>query len=111
LICVFGCGGDRDKGKRPLMGETVSKLADYAIVTADNPRHEKLEDIITDIVQGMSGEYLIEPERAAAIRLAIQQAQAGDIVLLAGKGHEDYQLIGATKQPFSDLEIAREALS
>ncbi|HEY7986680.1 MAG TPA: UDP-N-acetylmuramoyl-L-alanyl-D-glutamate--2,6-diaminopimelate ligase [Methylophilaceae bacterium] len=111
LICVFGCGGDRDKGKRPLMGETVSKLADHAIITADNPRHEKVEDIIADIVQGMRGEYRIEPDRANAIRTAIKQAQAGDIVLLAGKGHEDYQQIGAAKLPFSDLEIAREALS
>jgi len=111
LICVFGCGGDRDKGKRPLMGAIVSKLADYAIVTADNPRHENVSDIIDDIIQDMSGEYLIEPDRATAIRLAIRQAQAGDIVLLAGKGHEDYQQVGGQKIPFSDLELAREALS
>ncbi len=111
LICVFGCGGDRDKGKRPLMGETVSKLADYAIVTADNPRYENVNDIIADIVQDMRGEYLIEPDRASAIRLAIRQARAGDIVLLAGKGHEDYQQVGAQKLPFSDLQLALEALS
>jgi UDP-N-acetylmuramoyl-L-alanyl-D-glutamate--2,6-diaminopimelate ligase len=111
LICVFGCGGDRDKGKRPLMGETVSKLADYAIVTADNPRHEDVNNIIADIVQSMSGEYVIEADRATAIRVAIQQAKTGDIVLLAGKGHEDYQQIGAKKLPFSDLELAREALA
>jgi UDP-N-acetylmuramoyl-L-alanyl-D-glutamate--2,6-diaminopimelate ligase len=111
LICVFGCGGDRDKGKRPLMGETVSKLADYAIITADNPRHENVQDIIADIVAGINGEHLIEPDRATAIGLAIKQAKSGDIVLLAGKGHEDYQQIGAQKFPFNDLEIAGEALA
>jgi UDP-N-acetylmuramyl-tripeptide synthetase len=111
LICVFGCGGNRDQGKRPLMGATVSKLADYAIVTADNPRHENVNNIIADIVEGMDGEYTIEPDRAAAIRLAIQQAKIGDIVLLAGKGHEDYQQIGDVKLPFSDVESAKEALA
>jgi UDP-N-acetylmuramoyl-L-alanyl-D-glutamate--2,6-diaminopimelate ligase len=111
LICVFGCGGDRDKGKRPLMGKIVSQLADIAIVTADNPRHEDVTDIITEIEKGMSGKHLVEADRAKAIRLSIQKAVAGDIVLLAGKGHEEYQQIGAQKFPFSDLEIAREALA
>lgn len=111
LICVFGCGGDRDKGKRPLMGKIVSQLADIPIVTADNPRNEKVADIIAEIEQGMSGKYLVEPDRAKAIRLSIQQAVAGDIVLLAGKGHEQYQQIGEQKLPFSDMEIATEALA
>jgi UDP-N-acetylmuramoyl-L-alanyl-D-glutamate--2,6-diaminopimelate ligase len=111
LICVFGCGGDRDRGKRPLMGKTVSQLADLAIVTADNPRHEAVSEIINEIEQGMKGKYLVEPDRATAIRLSIQQAKKGDIVLLAGKGHEDYQQIGELKIPFNDLEIAKEALA
>ena len=111
LICVFGCGGDRDKGKRPLMAQMVSRLADHAIVTADNPRHEDLNNIIADIVQGMSNSYAIEPDRAAAIRAAIQQASAGDVVLLAGKGHENYQQIGDEKRLFSDLKVAEEALA
>ncbi len=110
LICVFGCGGNRDKGKRPLMGETASKLADMVVVTSDNPRHEDPVAIISEIVAGMAGDYHIEADRAAAIAHAIEQAQAGDVVLLAGKGHEDYQDIGGVKLPFSDAEVARRAL-
>ncbi len=110
LICVFGCGGNRDKGKRPLMGEVVSSLADVAVVTSDNPRHEQPQQIIDEIIAGMSGNYLIEQDRAAAIAHAIRHAVAGDTVLLAGKGHETYQQIGDQKLPFSDLEVAERVL-
>jgi UDP-N-acetylmuramoyl-L-alanyl-D-glutamate--2,6-diaminopimelate ligase len=110
LVCVFGCGGNRDKGKRPLMGGVVSRLADLAIVTSDNPRHENAREIITEIVAGMEADYRIEEDRAAAIDAAIRAANAGDIVLLAGKGHETYQQIGHEKLPFSDLEIAQRVL-
>ena len=110
LICVFGCGGNRDKGKRPLMGGAVSRLADVVVVTSDNPRHEQPLDIIQDVIAGMDGNYHVEPDRAAAIMQAISQAQAGDVVLLAGKGHEDYQDIDGVKLPFSDLDVARRAL-
>ncbi len=110
LICVFGCGGNRDKGKRPLMGEVVSRLADVAVVTSDNPRHEAPLAIIDEIIAGMGGNYRIETDRAAAVAHAIGMADANDTVLLAGKGHEDYQEIDGVKLPFSDLEVARRAL-
>jgi UDP-N-acetylmuramyl-tripeptide synthetase len=110
LICVFGCGGNRDKGKRLLMGEAVSTLVDMAVVTSDNPRHESPQQIIDEIISGMSGNYLIEPDRAAAIAYAISHAGAGDTVLLAGKGHEAYQQIGDKKLPFNDLEVAERVL-
>lgn len=110
LICVFGCGGNRDKGKRPLMGGVASMLADHVVVTSDNPRHEPPLEIINAILGGMGGNYLVEPDRAAAIELAISQARPGDVVLLAGKGHETYQQIGEHKLPFSDAEVARRAL-
>ncbi|GBG15360.1 UDP-N-acetylmuramoyl-L-alanyl-D-glutamate--2,6-diaminopimelate ligase [Novimethylophilus kurashikiensis] len=110
LICVFGCGGNRDKGKRPLMGGVVSRLADLAFVTSDNPRHENGREIINEIVAGMDADYRIEEDRAAAIDAAIREAKAGDIVLLAGKGHESYQQIGDEKLPFSDLEVAQRVL-
>ncbi|MCX7628381.1 MAG: UDP-N-acetylmuramoyl-L-alanyl-D-glutamate--2,6-diaminopimelate ligase [Methylophilaceae bacterium] len=110
LICVFGCGGNRDKGKRPQMGEVATRLADLVIVTSDNPRHEAPRAIIDDIVAGMSGNYRIEEDRAAAIDMAIREARPGDVVLLAGKGHETYQQIGNDKLPFSDAEVAHRIL-
>jgi UDP-N-acetylmuramoyl-L-alanyl-D-glutamate--2,6-diaminopimelate ligase len=110
VLCVFGCGGNRDKGKRPLMGEAASRLADNVIVTSDNPRHEDPAIIIADIVAGMGSNYCVEADRAAAIVLAVEQAGSGDVVLLAGKGHEDYQDIGGIKLPFSDAEVAMRAL-
>lgn len=110
LVCVFGCGGNRDKGKRPLMGEAASRLADEVIVTSDNPRHEAPLAIIDDILAGMGGNYVVEADRAAAIARAIEQASEGDVVLLAGKGHEDYQEIEGVRLPFSDLDVARRAL-
>lgn len=110
LVCVFGCGGNRDKGKRPLMGKAASRLADHVIVTSDNPRHEEPVDIINHIIYGMSGDYQVEADRAAAIDQAIRSAQPGDIVLIAGKGHEDYQDIAGVKYPFDDREVAQRAL-
>lgn len=111
LICVFGCGGDRDAGKRPLMGRVAAKLADCLIVTSDNPRSEDPADIIRQVVSGIDGAYLAEADRATAIKQAVQSARGGDIVLIAGKGHEDYQEIAGVKTPFSDAAVALEALN
>ena len=92
LIVVFGCGGDRDRAKRPLMGRVAATLADQAIVTSDNPRSEDPLAIIAEVTAGMAGHaFLVEPDRRAAIARALAAAQAGDIVLVAGKGHETYQ--------------------
>jgi len=111
LICVFGCGGDRDAGKRPLMGRVAAKLADRVIVTSDNPRSEDPADIIRQVVSGIDGAYLAEADRAIAIKQAVQSARGGDIVLIAGKGHEDYQEIAGVKTPFSDATVALAALN
>jgi UDP-N-acetylmuramoyl-L-alanyl-D-glutamate--2,6-diaminopimelate ligase len=110
LICVFGCGGDRDRGKRPMMGTVVSKFSDLGIVTSDNPRSEEPHEIIASIVTGMAGDYQVIEDREQAIAMAISSAQAADIVLIAGKGHEDYQEIKGVKYPFSDIEIAQRSL-
>jgi UDP-N-acetylmuramoyl-L-alanyl-D-glutamate--2,6-diaminopimelate ligase len=113
LIVVFGCGGDRDPGKRPQMGEIAARDADLAIVTSDNPRSESPEAIIDMIVAGMKRvagrAHERQPDRRAAIRRAISQAGAGDVVLIAGKGHEDYQIVGSVKSHFDDREEARAA--
>lgn len=111
LFCVFGCGGDRDAGKRPLMGRVATKLADNVIVTSDNPRSEDPASIIAQVVSGIDGVYLAETDRAAAIKQAVQSAKSGDIVLIAGKGHEDYQEIAGVKTPFSDAAVALAALN
>jgi UDP-N-acetylmuramoyl-L-alanyl-D-glutamate--2,6-diaminopimelate ligase len=109
LIVVFGCGGDRDKGKRPLMGEIAEKEADYAIVTSDNPRTEDPDAIIDDIVGGMhESNHERVTDRLAAIQRAIELAEEGDIVLLAGKGHETYQIRGTTSYPFDEKDIVRD---
>ena len=109
LIVVFGCGGDRDKGKRPLMGEIAEKAADCAIVTSDNPRTEDPDSIIDDIEAGMrESKHERVTDRLAAIQRAIDMAEDGDIVLLAGKGHETYQIRGTTSYPFDEKEIVRE---
>jgi len=110
LICVFGCGGDRDAGKRPLMGEVASRLADQVVVTSDNPRSEQPEQIIAEIVAGITGDYTVEQDRALAISKAIGTAKAGDVVLVAGKGHENYQEIAGIKHPYSDAEVVGQAL-
>ncbi len=112
VICVFGCGGDRDRGKRPMMGEVVSKLADVSIITSDNPRSEDPYAIIEAVISGMQGSgYQVFEDRAKAINHAIGMARSTDTVLLAGKGHEDYQEISGVRHPFSDSEIAYRALS
>ena len=113
LITVFGCGGNRDKTKRPLMGKIAHDLSDIAIVTSDNPRRENPELILDDILAGMTGhgaEVLREADRRTAIALAMQRAQNGDTVVIAGKGHEDYQIIGEQTFPFSDVAVAREEI-
>jgi UDP-N-acetylmuramoyl-L-alanyl-D-glutamate--2,6-diaminopimelate ligase len=113
MICVFGCGGDRDRTKRPLMGKIAAELADLAVVTSDNPRTEDPDRILADVIQGIPAE--IDPwvisDRATAIHRAIREAKPGDGVLIAGKGHEDYQILGTEKIHFDDREQAREALT
>ncbi len=115
LICVFGCGGKRDPGKRPLMGKAASRAADVVWVTSDNPRDENPRAIIDDILAGTSGatsgKVQVEPDRARAIFEAIGSAHQGDVVLIAGKGHEDYQEIAGERLPFSDVAMARKALA
>jgi UDP-N-acetylmuramoyl-L-alanyl-D-glutamate--2,6-diaminopimelate ligase len=110
LICVFGCGGDRDRGKRPLMGRIASELADLAIVTSDNPRSEDPGAIIGEIVAGATGEVELEPDRREAIARAIGAAGEGDVVVIAGKGHEQGQQFADHTVPFDDRDVAREAL-
>ncbi len=127
LIVVFGCGGDRDAGKRPLMGEAAAEGSDLVVVTSDNPRSEDPDDIISEVTPGLEkggwrrisaakakqGEkgFLVEADRAAAIKLAASLAKPGDIVLIAGKGHEAFQQVGAEKLPFDDMAEAAKALS
>jgi UDP-N-acetylmuramoyl-L-alanyl-D-glutamate--2,6-diaminopimelate ligase len=109
LIVVFGCGGDRDRGKRPIMGRIAAERADLAIVTSDNPRTEDPEQIIDDVVAGMgSASHLRVADRREAIRAALERARPGDTVLLAGKGHETYQVVGTEKRPFDERTIVRE---
>lgn len=112
LISVFGCGGDRDKGKRPMMGRLSEKLADYTVVTSDNPRTEQPDAILRDITVGMRdhNRYEVIPDRAAAIAAAIRLAGDGDTVVIAGKGHENYQIIGTIKHPFDDRKVAADYL-
>lgn len=110
LICVFGCGGNRDAGKRELMGKAASEIADVVVVTSDNPREEDPNKIIRDILGGLQGNYLVETDRAKAITVSILMAKPEDIVLIAGKGHEDYQEISGKKYPFSDIEQANNVL-
>lgn len=111
LISVFGCGGDRDKTKRPIMGRVSSELSDFSVVTSDNPRTEDPDQIIREILTGIEGDqFLVESDRRLAIQEACRRARAGDTVLIAGKGHETYQIIGTKVNPFDDREEARQAL-
>jgi len=107
LVCVFGCGGERDPGKRPLMGEIASRLADHVIVTSDNPRSEDPDRIIAEIAAGANGAVAIEPDRRRAIASAVVAARPQDVVLIAGKGHESTQEIAGVRHPFNDAEVAR----
>ena len=110
VICVVGAGGDRDRGKRPVMGRLASELADVAIVTSDNPRSEDPQAIIDEIVAGAVGDVEVEPDRVAAIARAVELAREGDVVLIAGKGAEQGQQFADRTIPFDDREAAREAL-
>lgn len=110
LICVFGCGGDRDQGKRPLMAKVSSVLADHVVITSDNPRNESPSAIIEAVVLGAGSNAKVIEDRAQAIVLSIKQAHAGDVVLVAGKGHENYQEIAGVKYPFSDADIVKNVL-
>jgi UDP-N-acetylmuramoyl-L-alanyl-D-glutamate--2,6-diaminopimelate ligase len=111
LHCVFGCGGDRDPGKRPLMGDVATRLSDRVIITSDNPRSENPRAIIEDIVSGAHPNYEIDVDRSGAIFKALQMAAPDDVVLIAGKGHETYQEIGSQRLPFDDVQVAREMLN
>ena len=118
ILTVFGCGGDRDRDKRPKMGRVAAERSDVVFMTADNPRTEDPESILRDIERGAldlptsrRGAFHLIPDRRAAIRAALLEARAGDVVLIAGKGHEDYQIIGKTRYPFDDRDVARELLT
>ena len=111
LWCIFGCGGDRDRGKRPLMGEVAQRYADKVILTDDNPRHENAQKIIQDILVGCPTPEAILPDRKQAIYYVLHRATSEDMVLIAGKGHEDYQQIGDQRFPLSDRELVMEWLS
>jgi UDP-N-acetylmuramoyl-L-alanyl-D-glutamate--2,6-diaminopimelate ligase len=113
VIVVFGCGGDRDTGKRPQMGRIARELADVAVVTSDNPRSEAPVSIIDQIVSGATrgGDLRVEPDRRAAIALAAELARDDDVVVIAGKGHERGQEIAGVVTPFDDREVAREVLT
>ena len=113
LICLFGCGGNRDKTKRPIMGETVAKRADFCVLTSDNPRYEDPLDIISDIEKGyrrFSVKYVVIQKREQAIRYALDMIKKGDILLVAGKGGEDYQEIMGIKYPFNDNDIIEKII-
>jgi UDP-N-acetylmuramyl tripeptide synthase len=116
VLCLFGCGGNRDRAKRPLMGAAAAQLSDLAVVTSDNPRDEDPLAIIDEVLTGIPGgranpQVVVEPDRGVAIRLVLDAARPGDIVVIAGKGHETYQEIGGQRLPFDDAVEARRALS
>lgn len=110
VLCVFGAGGDRDRAKRPLMGEVVARLADLAVVTSDNPRSEDPEAIIGEILSAADGDVEVEPDRRRAIQRAVEHARPGDVVVIAGKGHERGQEVAGRTLPFDDRAVARQAL-
>jgi UDP-N-acetylmuramoyl-L-alanyl-D-glutamate--2,6-diaminopimelate ligase len=113
VVTLFGCGGDRDRTKRPIMGQVAAELSDFVVLTSDNPRSEDPLDIMNDVLVGLRRKdtpCLVEPDRAAAIRRAIEEARPGDILILAGKGHETYQVLKDRTIPFDDREVAREVL-
>jgi UDP-N-acetylmuramoyl-L-alanyl-D-glutamate--2,6-diaminopimelate ligase len=113
IITVFGCGGDRDRTKRPLMGQAAAELSDFVIVTSDNPRTEDPLAIINDALVGVRRRdtpHLVEPDRAAAIHRAVMEARPGDAVIIAGKGHERYQILKDRTIPFDDRQVARDVL-
>ena len=114
LIVLFGCGGDRDQGKRPIMGEIAGRLADYSILTSDNPRTEDpiaILDAIENGAKAVGGSYTVIENRREAIRYALQMGRDGDVIILAGKGHETYQEIMGVKKPFDEKEVVAELLA
>ena len=113
LRLVFGCGGDRDAGKRPLMGRIAAELADDILLTDDNPRSENPQRIVADIMAGIAAgaPLTIEHDRALAIRVALQRSAPDDVVLIAGKGHEDYQIVGAERRVFRDQSVVADELA
>ena len=115
LVCLFGCGGDRDRGKRPEMGRVAARLADRLFVTSDNPRSEDPSEIASEIVRGIretgNRRYAVMLDRAAAIAAAIAEARSGDVVLIAGKGYEPYQETAGVRTPFLDADHAARALA
>ena len=111
LVALLGCGGDRDPYKRPLMGEAAARLADFVIVTSDNPRTEDPESIVQQIIPGVERHdtpYVAIVNRREAMKYAVEHAQPGDVIVLAGKGHEDYQILGKTKVHFDEREVLDE---
>ncbi|MBO4313751.1 MAG: UDP-N-acetylmuramoyl-L-alanyl-D-glutamate--2,6-diaminopimelate ligase, partial [Desulfovibrio sp.] len=112
IITVFGCGGNRDRGKRPLMGEAVAAFSDVAVLTSDNPRFEDPMAIIDDVLPGLGAarELIVEPDRRSATEKALSIMKDGDALLIAGKGHEDYQIVQGVKHHYSDQEVLRELL-
>ena len=113
VITVFGCGGDRDRAKRPLMGEAAGKGSDFVVLTSDNPRSEDPLAIMNDALVGLQrsgAQYVMEPDRRAAIGLAVGEARPGDIMLIAGKGHEKVQVSREGSVPFDDVQVARDFL-
>jgi UDP-N-acetylmuramoyl-L-alanyl-D-glutamate--2,6-diaminopimelate ligase len=112
LVCVFGCGGDRDRGKRPQMAAIAARLADRVVITSDNPRTEDPQRILNDVQTGLPAgtDHMVEANRAVAIAAAIAEASPQDLVLVAGKGHEDYQILGTEKVHFDDREQSEQAL-
>jgi UDP-N-acetylmuramoyl-L-alanyl-D-glutamate--2,6-diaminopimelate ligase len=122
LVTVFGCGGDRDRTKRPLMGAVAARLSDFVVLTSDNPRSEDPDRIIEEIQRGLAPPaepgapkrpttpFIVNADRRRAIEYAIRMAKPGDLVIIAGKGHEKYQIIGDRTLPFDDVEVARAAL-
>jgi len=114
VITLFGCGGDRDRTKRPRMGRAAGEGSDFVVATSDNPRSEDPLAILAEIEPGLKAsgvQYTVEPDRAAAIHLALKAAQAGDVVLIAGKGHEKEQILAGRTIPFDDAQIALSALA
>jgi len=114
VLTVFGCGGDRDRAKRPLMGEAAGRGSDFVVLTSDNPRSEDPLAIINDAMVGLQrsgARYKVEPDRRAAVAAAIHEAAPGDIVLLAGKGHEKMQITREGAIPFDDVQVSRQLLS
>ena len=114
IIAIFGCGGNRSKLRRYEMGEAVGNLAEFAIVTSDNPRTEKIEDIVADIEVGLAktkGEYIVIPDREQAVEYAVTHAKKGDMIILLGKGHEEYQEIDGVKYHYSEREAVAKALA